>query len=304
MLKSSLNRFCFLLVMLHLHGAAAGSEFVTAGLPYAVEPAPVVAQSIWFAQPAGQEFVSALPRVDFIDLQLYQGVMPPGTSNHYKVILRADTITGPFVWASETVARPEFDVSVARFFFDPPVTLSPWARYVFELVREEPIEGWQDAPGVGFVLDWPVTNPAWHYSGGRAVWEGAPVEDADMYFRAGVMMPPIFSTNAVLVTATGLPKLADPGAAFTNQLISSLNGSTLECRMDTPLGTNNDLQFNPVLVHVDPVSQVLSVPYNGGFQSVGVVLTNVPGDRSALWCASRRTRRPTWWGWCWAGWSF
>ena len=103
-----------------------------------------------------------------------------------------------------------------------------------------------------------------------------------MYFRAGVMMPPMFSTNAVLVSATGLPKLADPGAAFTNQLISSLNGSTLECRMDTPLGTNNDLQFNPVLVHVDPVSQVLSVPYNGGFQSVGVVLTNVPGDRSAL----------------------
>ena len=290
MLKPFLTGVGLVLVAARLSGAGAEVPFITAGFPQALETIPMDPTSLWFLQPAGQEFVSALPQVDFVELQLQQGSMPPGTSNHYQVILHADTILGPFVWASETVARPRFDISLARFSFDPPVEIMPWARYVVELVRQEPIQGWQDSPQVGFVSDILGNSPALHYGGGRAVLAAEPIEESDMFFRAGVMVQSMWSTNVVRVLATGAPQAVDPGARFTNEFITTLNTATLSFQMDQPLGTNEDLQFNSSVVRVDPGTNVLSVFYDGFFRAVGVVLTNAPGDRPSL--AMRFTTEP------------
>src|SRR5689334_7272251 len=100
MLKAFFTGVGLLLATARPSAAAVQVPFITAGFPQALETIPMDPASLWFLQPAGQEFVSALPQVDFIELLLQQASMPPGTSNHYQVILHADTILGPFVWAS------------------------------------------------------------------------------------------------------------------------------------------------------------------------------------------------------------
>jgi hypothetical protein len=137
-------------------------------------------------QPLGQSFTPTLSAVDFVSLQLSDVNWGNGTGATVYVELLANSITnGTPLDSTAPVFLPDgFGVGgvgvggITNFFFPTSVSLTPGTTYYLRPVLQ--------SGDPGFI----VTDNIFHYSGGTAYANGAPMNlGEDLWFREGVIVP-------------------------------------------------------------------------------------------------------------------
>lgn len=126
---------------------------------------------------SAQSFTPSFSSVGFIRLWLYDGNFTDGLGATIFVNLRADSITGPLLGSTMSLALPPNHVGPADFIFETPLSVVPGVTYFFQADREP--------GGSGFGL----SASFYGYSGGTAFFQGAPAPSKDLWFREGIVVP-------------------------------------------------------------------------------------------------------------------
>jgi hypothetical protein len=152
-------------------------------------PVPFTAGSvIQTASPGlGQSFTPSLTGVDFIRLLLLDGSPSNGVGATLSMNLRTNSITGPILATTASVALPDSFDGVVNFFFTNTVPLSPGTLYYFE-------------PVVRFGDAWKAMNGEYNYPGGMVFALGQPNPAVDFWFREGLVPEP---SSALLMLIGG-----------------------------------------------------------------------------------------------------
>jgi hypothetical protein len=129
------------------------------------------------ASPYGQSFTPSMNGVDFIRLLLLDGNRTNGVGATLSINLRTNSITGPILASTASVALPDSFDDVVNFFFTNTVTLSPGAVYYFE-----PVERFGD--------QWKAMDGEYNYPGGTLFALGQAHTAADLWFREGLVPEP------------------------------------------------------------------------------------------------------------------
>jgi hypothetical protein len=140
----------------------------------------------------GQSFTPSLSGVDFIRLLLLDGNPSNGVGATLYINLRTNSITGPILAATASVALPDSFDGVVNFFFTNTVPLSSATPYYFE-------------PVVRFGDQWKAMGGEYNYPGGVSFWLGRPNTAADFWFREGLVPEP---SSALLLLLGGAVLLA------------------------------------------------------------------------------------------------
>jgi hypothetical protein len=125
----------------------------------------------------GQSFTPSLNGIDFIRLLLLDANPSNGLGATLYVNLRTNSITGPILASTASVALPDSFDGVVNFFFTNTVPLSPGRLYYFEDV-------------VRFGDQWRDMNGEYNYPGGMAFALGVASPGADYWFREGIVPEP------------------------------------------------------------------------------------------------------------------
>lgn len=158
---------------------------------------PNLFNSIQSLGPIGQEFVPAMPSMNFADLFTLDLDDTSSLGVTLLVNIRSGTITGPVVGTSDFVTLSSGFIGVTGFFFSTPVPLTPGSLYVLEAVVVSG-EDW----AVGRTDETPLDT----YSPGRPIILGDPEPDgtADLWFRQGTIPEP----STLALWGMALPALA------------------------------------------------------------------------------------------------
>ncbi|MEZ5964245.1 MAG: hypothetical protein R3F56_10405 [Planctomycetota bacterium] len=119
----------------------------------------------------GQEFVPTQSTIEVVDLLI--NAQGAGTTTA-RVRIRRNTITGPLLGTSDPVTATGTTVREEHFHFPTPVTVTPGARHVVEVVYVS-----------GTRLGVFATATA-SYAGGRSIFMGAPRATDDLWFEVGL----------------------------------------------------------------------------------------------------------------------
>lgn len=123
--------------------------------------------------PAGQEFVAARDRLNFVDLWLSEGA---SNSDGVELAVRVRTVDlgGAVLATSRSVLLPNSAEGYFRFRFGPAVPLVPGAGYFLELFRPQ---------GEGYAMVRGRFEDI--CPGGRAWLQGAPAPTIDLWYQLG-----------------------------------------------------------------------------------------------------------------------
>ena len=174
---------------------------------------------LWGALPVGQEFTPSLPWLDFVDLK-FAREYPTVVEVH----IREGTITGAVVAVSAPEASAVYPNVITRFTFSNAVPLVPGAQYVLEVAHAESPA---DVAAAGYL----ARVPSNAYSSGRAIWGGLPIENEDLDFALGVLVPEIVVPSALGYYEDQGALLLAPEATFANGYIDYTNGRNLTVTM-------------------------------------------------------------------------
>jgi hypothetical protein len=143
-------------------------------------PVPIdfVGTTIQTASPGlGQSFTPSLTGVDFIRVLLFDANPSNGLGATLYVNLRTNSITGPILATTPSVALPDNFDNVVNFFFTNTVPLSPGTLYYFE-------------PVVRLGDQWKAMTGEYNYPGGVAFGLGQPNSAVDFWFRECLVPEP------------------------------------------------------------------------------------------------------------------
>jgi hypothetical protein len=118
--------------------------------------------------PLGQSFTPTLDAIDFLELQLINGV----AASTFTVNLRSDSISGPILGTTAPVAYTSS--GIYDFLFSNPVSLTPGTKYYFEPVVSS---GGFAQTYITFI----------QYTGGDLIQSGVTRTDRDLWFREGIV---------------------------------------------------------------------------------------------------------------------
>ena len=146
----------------------------------------------------GQEFMPSFSTINFVDLYVLADI---NSQVRYAIwaSIYSDTINGPLLGTSmPTYLDRNFGKGAARLTFANDIPLTPGQRYVIK-----PDAGGGPGGGNPDLIEFFVLDPSYsNYENGRALY-GGPVENRDMWFREGLIVPEP-STFALAGLALGL----------------------------------------------------------------------------------------------------
>ncbi len=139
----------------------------------------------------GQSFTPSLSAIDFIRLEINDST-PTGTvGSTWFLNLHSDSIHGPVLGTTATVALPGGFTGAANFFFPSTIPLTPGTSYWFDV----------NTPDGG---TWHVIVAQFNYSGGIAWGQDQPNAQGDYWFREGLVVPEPSSAALLLLGGTAL----------------------------------------------------------------------------------------------------
>jgi len=139
-------------------------------------------------QPMGQGFTPALSSIGFVTLNLYDGDPLNNSGATVYVNLRSDSITGPILRSSDSIAMPDHFFGITNFPFSTPVPVTPGVSYYLQPVLQS-----GDSFG-SYVTDG-------SYTGGSAYYQGTSVSGRNFWFREGILVP---EPSSVLLGLIGI----------------------------------------------------------------------------------------------------
>jgi len=180
------------------------------------------------AELLGQEFVSDLPALDFVEM-----TVSGGGAVGFQVKLHESTINGPVV----TISAPAFHTAGLTerllFTFTNTVTLNSGV-YVLEIVRIDPPTIETDAVSVA------ITGSA--YARGRMILSGMPVSDADLDFATGVFIPEILHDSEVEAVENE-PTCITCNATFSNEYLADFSSMRITMSFNESARTNDQFSI-------------------------------------------------------------
>ncbi len=141
--------------------------------------------------PLGQSFTPTLGSVDFVKLYLQDAGSDVGPGTSFEITIRAGTIGGTILGASNVVSVPDnlnlgiglyADFTTTRFDFAASVALTPGQLYVIDVIQLPPIVTGNLNFGAG---GGPLNNST--YAGGTAIVNGVALPNFDFAFQEGVV---------------------------------------------------------------------------------------------------------------------
>jgi hypothetical protein len=137
----------------------------------------------------GQSFTPSLTAISFCAFNVYDGDFSHNAGGTIYVNLRSNSISGSILSSTAPVILPNSFFGITNFFFASPITITPGALYVLEVMV---------LAGSDY-LSSNVSDAS--YTRGSAISQGVPALGANLWFQEGIIVVP--EPSPVVLAALG-----------------------------------------------------------------------------------------------------